>query len=131
MLELSPAMQAYEKSLLDELHRAIAIAKEARSRGLDPSLDVEIPIASDLADRVEALLGIKGVAVRIRELEQQMSREEVALRIGDDFVARKFGEKDIAGGPRPRDPHGDGPPDRRGRGGTHGRDRKDRAWQER
>src|SRR5512136_2717871 len=94
MLELSPAMQAYEKSLLDELHRAIVIAKEARSRGLDPSLDVEIPIASDLADRVEALLGIKGVAVRIRELEQQMSREEVALRIGDDFVARKFGEKD-------------------------------------
>ena len=62
-------MQAYEKSLLDELHRAIAIAKEARSRGLDPSLDVEIPIASDLADRVEVLLGIKGVAVRIRELE--------------------------------------------------------------
>ncbi len=92
MLTLSPAMQAYERSLLDELYRAIAIAKEARSRGLDPSTDVEIPIASDLADRVEALLGIKGVAVRIRELEQQMSREEVALRIGDDFVARKFGE---------------------------------------
>jgi len=95
MLELSPAMQAYEKSLLDELHRAIAIAKKARSKGLDPSLDVEIPIASDLADRVEALLGIKGVAARIRELEATMSREEAALRIGDDFVARKFGEKDI------------------------------------
>jgi len=94
MLKLSPAMQAYEKSLLDELHRTIAIAKEARSRGLDPSLDVEIPIASDLADRVEVLVGVAGVAARIRELEQQMSREEVALRIGDDFVARKFGEKD-------------------------------------
>ena len=94
MLKLSPAMEAYEKSLLDDLHRAIAIAKEARSRGLDPSTDVEIPVASDLADRVEALLGIRGVAVRIRELEAQMSREEVALRIGDDFIARKFGEKD-------------------------------------
>jgi len=93
MLKLSPTMEAYEKSLLDELHRSIAIAKEARSRGLDPSTDVEIPIASDLADRVEALLGIKGVAVRIRELEALMSREEAALRIGDDFVARKFGEK--------------------------------------
>jgi DNA polymerase II large subunit len=95
MLVLSPTMEAYEKSLLDELHRAIAIAKEARSRGLDPTLDVEIPIASDLADRVEALLNIKGVAARIRELEATMSREEAALRIGDDFVARKFGEKDI------------------------------------
>ncbi|MFA4877276.1 MAG: DNA-directed DNA polymerase II large subunit [Methanoregula sp.] len=95
MLVLSPAMEAYEKSLLDELHRAIAIAKEARSQGFDPSLDVEIPIASDLADRVEALLNIKGVAARIRQLEAEMSREEAALRIGDDFVARKFGEKDI------------------------------------
>jgi DNA polymerase II large subunit len=95
MLVLSPAMEAYEKSLLDGLHHAIEIAKQARSRGLDPSLDVEIPIASDLADRVEALLGIKGVAVRIRELEAQMSREEIALRIGDDFVARKFGETSV------------------------------------
>ncbi len=95
MLVLSPAMEAYEKSLMDGLLHAIEVAKEARSRGLDPSTDVEIPIASDLADRVEALLGIKGVAVRIRELEQQMSREEVALRIGDDFVARKFGEKNV------------------------------------
>jgi len=95
MLELSPTMQAYEKSLLDELYREIAIAKEARSQGFDPTLDVEIPIASDLADRVEALLNIKGVAARIRELEATMSREEAALRIGDDFVARKFGEKDI------------------------------------
>ena len=93
MLQLSPAMEAYEKMLMDGLHRAIAIAAEARLQGIDPSTKVEIPIASDLADRVEALLGIKGVAARIRELEQQMSREEVALRIGDDFVARRFGEK--------------------------------------
>ena len=92
MLVLSPAMEAYEKSLMDDLLFAIAIAKKARLRGLDPSTEVEIPVASDLADRVEALLGIKGVAERIRELESQMSREEVALRIGDDFVARKFGE---------------------------------------
>ena len=92
MLVLSPAMEAYEKSLMDHLHIAIGIAKKARSLGFDPSIDIEIPIASDLADRVEALLGIKGVATRIRDLESHMSREEVALRIGDDFVARKFGE---------------------------------------
>ncbi len=95
MLKLSPVMEAYENSLLEGLHQQIAIAKEARSRGLDPSTDVEIPIASDLADRVEVLTGVKGVAARIRELEATMSREEAALRIGDDFVARKFGEKDV------------------------------------
>ncbi len=93
MLILSPEMEAYGKSLMEGLSREIAIAAEARSRGIDPSMAVEIPIASDLADRVEVLVGIKGVAARIRELEAQMSREEVALRIGDDFVAKMFGEK--------------------------------------
>jgi DNA polymerase II large subunit len=70
----------------------MAIAEEARRAGLDPTTRVEIPVANDLADRVEALLGITGVAARIRELETQMSREEAALRIGDDFVQRRFGE---------------------------------------
>jgi DNA polymerase II large subunit len=92
MLQLSPAMEAYEEAIRTALGAAMEVARQARLRGLDPSTQVEIPIASDLADRVEALLGIRGVAVRIRELEQQMSREEVALRIGDDFVKRKFGE---------------------------------------
>ena len=93
MLILSPEMEVYGNTLMTGLSQAIAIASEARSRGLDPSMAVEIPIASDLADRVEVLVGIKGVAARIRELEAQMSREEVALRIGDDFVAKMFGEK--------------------------------------
>ncbi|MCX6691909.1 MAG: DNA polymerase II large subunit, partial [Methanoregula sp.] len=92
MLQLSPQMQAYEKMLQTALEAAMTIARQARSCGMDPSTEVEIPVANDLADRVEALLGIRGVAVRIRELEQQMSREEVALRIGDDFVQRRFGE---------------------------------------
>ena len=94
MLQRSPAMEAYETTLHSALDAAIKIAKQARSRGLDPSTDVEIPVANDLADRVEALLGIRGIAHRIRELEQQMSREEVALRIGDDFVQRRFKETD-------------------------------------
>ena len=94
MLQISPAMEAYQKTLHSSLDAAIKIAQQARSRGLDPSTDVEIPIANDLADRVEALLGIRGVAARIRELEQQMPREEVALRIGDDFVQRRFLETD-------------------------------------
>ncbi|MFA6362867.1 DNA-directed DNA polymerase II large subunit [Methanoregula sp.] len=93
MLILSPEMEAYGNSLMEGLTREIAIASEARSRGIDPSMTVEIPIASDLADRVEVLVGIKGVAARIRELEAQMSREEAALKIGDDFVAKMFGEK--------------------------------------
>ncbi len=55
MLQISPAMEAYQKTLHASLDAAIKIAQQARSRGLDPSTDVEIPIANDLAARVEAL----------------------------------------------------------------------------
>jgi len=92
-MQASPEMEAYFASLTGELDRAIAVAGAARSRGLDPRCEVEIPVASDLADRVEALLGYAGVAARLRELGEQMSREEVALRIGDDFIAKMFGEE--------------------------------------
>ncbi len=94
MIEISPAMAAYRASLQEALAEAIEVAKRARTVGIDPQTDTEIPIANDLADRVEALLGISGVAARIRELESGMSREEAALRIGDDFVERRFGETD-------------------------------------
>jgi len=91
-MEVSPALARYLDGLEAGLASAMEVAAAARKRGLDPTTEIEIPIASDLADRVEALLGYKGIAARIRELEETMSREEAALRIGDDFVARKFGE---------------------------------------
>ncbi len=92
MLKVSPLMEQYLAELQNGLEEAMVVARAARARGLDPKTFPEIPVANDLADRVEALLNIKGVAARIRELESSMSREEVALRIGDDFVACKFGE---------------------------------------
>ncbi|MBQ3684610.1 MAG: DNA polymerase II large subunit, partial [Methanomicrobium sp.] len=90
----SPKMNDYFGSIEDGLTECIGIAKEARKKGYDPRTDIEIPIASDLADRVEALMGYKGVAKRLRELGKEMSREEVSLKIGDDFVAGMFGETD-------------------------------------
>ena len=92
MLQVSPLMEQYLAVLQNGLEEAMAVARAARAQGLDPKTVPEIPVANDLADRVEALLNIRGVAARIRELEATMSREEVALRIGDDFVACKFGE---------------------------------------
>ena len=92
MADISPRMQEYYSLLNTGLGQAIEVARTCRSRGLDPETTVEIPIANDLADRVEAQVGISGVARRIRELEAEMSREEAALHIGDDFAERKFGE---------------------------------------
>ena len=91
-MEISPPMEAYFACLNAALGEAMAVAAGARARGLDPRTSVEVPVTNDLADRVEALLGIRGVAARLRELEQQMGREEVALAISDDFIGRRFGE---------------------------------------
>jgi len=75
------------------LANAMNIAQAARSQGLDPATIVEIPLAVDLAERVEKLIGIPGIAVRIRELEEQgLSREEAALAIGIDFAEGRLGK---------------------------------------
>lgn len=92
MVAVSPAMAEYFKRLEANLNAALKVAEAARAEGYDPTTDVEIPRANDIGDRVEALIGIKGVAQRIRDLEAGMSREEVALKIGDAFVAKTFGE---------------------------------------
>jgi DNA polymerase II large subunit len=74
------------------LDQALQIAGAARSRGLDASMEVEIPLAVDLAERVEKLIGIPGIAVRIREMDAEgLSREEAALAIGIDFAQDRLG----------------------------------------
>src|SRR5664280_3806033 len=71
----------------------MTIAQAARSRGLDPTTIVEIPLAVELEERVEKIIGIPGIAGRIRELEKQgLSREEAALAIGIDFAEGRLGK---------------------------------------
>ena len=82
----------YHKTLKEGLAKELKIAKEARKKGFDPAPAPEITITKDLAERVEALIGIKGLSARIRELERAAyGREEIALRICYDFVERRFG----------------------------------------
>ena len=83
----------YFDFLQQGLKNAMDIAQAARSQGLDPTREVEIPLAVDLAERVEKLIGIPGIAVRVREMEAQgMSREEAALAIGIDFAEGRLGK---------------------------------------
>lgn len=63
--------QDYFQLLQDGLADAMAVANMARSRGLDPTTAVEIPLAVDLAERVEKLIGILGIAERIRHHEAE------------------------------------------------------------
>ncbi|MFB6086354.1 MAG: DNA-directed DNA polymerase II large subunit [Halodesulfurarchaeum sp.] len=83
---------AYFEELESRLQRAISIAERARENGEDPVPEVEIPVATDMADRVENILGIDGVAERVRELEDDYSRERAALMLVEDFVEGTVGD---------------------------------------
>ena len=87
----SEKMHEYFDGLEARLKEAIEIANRARARGGDPKPVVEILLAKDLADRVENLIGVKGVAEKIRHLETRMSREEAALEIGRQVAEGEVG----------------------------------------
>ncbi|MEF8821484.1 MAG: DNA polymerase II large subunit, partial [Halovenus sp.] len=95
---MRPEDERYFERLESELDEALSIANTARERGGDPKKEVEIPVAKDMADRVENILGIDGVAERVRELEGEMSREEAALELVDDFVEGTVGDFDSRAG---------------------------------
>ncbi|MFB6186921.1 MAG: DNA polymerase II large subunit, partial [Halobacteriaceae archaeon] len=85
-------MEEYFKRIENDLDEALSIAKTAREKGKDPVTDVEIPVAKDMADRVENILGITGVADRVRELDSKMDREEATLKLAEDFANGNVGE---------------------------------------
>ncbi|MBI5223856.1 DNA polymerase II large subunit [Candidatus Micrarchaeota archaeon] len=87
-------MSRYFENLKNELNRAYSLASEARKKGLDPSEEVEVKIAKDVAARVEGIVGPPGVAEVIRNLEQSgMSREDISFE-----VARKIAAGEIIKG---------------------------------
>ena len=83
-------MEAYFNQLDKGVKHAYGIASAARAKGLDPETQVEIPLASDLASRVEKLLAkwhVEGVADRIRELSSRdISRDMVALTVAQELA---------------------------------------------
>lgn len=95
---MKDADERYFEEIEGRLDEAFAVAREAKGRGGDPEPEVEIPVAKDMADRVENILGIEGVAERVRELEGQMSREEAALALTEDFAEGRVGEYESTAG---------------------------------
>ncbi len=96
----SAEMNRYFRLLQEEASRCYAAASEARSKGLDPELEVEIPRSEDLASRVEKLLNLEGIAEIIREAAKKHNREEmsiiVAKKVANEFRGPKDRALDIA-----------------------------------
>jgi len=95
---MRPEDERYFERLESQLDDAFDVAERAKQRGGDPKPEVEIPTARDMADRVENILGIDGVAERVRELEGQMSREEAALELAEDFAEGRVGDYETKAG---------------------------------
>ena len=91
---MRPEDERYFGRIEDRLDEAFDRAEAARAQGKDPATEIEIPVARDMADRVENILGIPDVAERVRELEGEMSREEAALELVSDFVDGNVGDYD-------------------------------------
>jgi len=88
------ATTKYFNALNERTSELYAIAEKARAAGLDPLDRVEIYKAEDLASRVEGLIGVKGAAERIRELDKQMTREQTSFTIIEDIITGRFGKYD-------------------------------------
>ncbi len=97
--ETSPEIDRYFSEIDSKLKQCYAAAGLARQKGYDPEPFIDIPMATNLAERVvglvsavaPALLG-SGVAARIQELESQYGALawEVALIIADEVASGKF-----------------------------------------
>ncbi|MEA3229775.1 MAG: DNA polymerase II large subunit, partial [archaeon] len=106
--------QKYFESLDKGIKKAYSLAGRARMKNLDPEQKVDIPIAEDLAARVEGLVSVvfpdfigSGLKEGLRKLESEYGKndERVALKISFEVASEKFSkfeskEKAIEGGVR-------------------------------
>ena len=92
-------LKDYNEILNKEVNRAYSLAKDAKSKSKDPINRVEIPLAKNMAERVEGLVGVaapqiigKGIPDRIGELEKEYGKLDwrVALVISEEFASSKF-----------------------------------------
>ncbi|MCP8317055.1 MAG: DNA polymerase II large subunit, partial [archaeon] len=80
----------YHEGLLRQLYSQHALSSEARIKGKDPKLEVEPKLAFDLAERIENLIPISGLAKRVRELLLTHNKENIALSLAEEVALGKF-----------------------------------------
>ena len=82
-------IEEYFKALSTEFDSIYNIAQKARSKGFDPKTNVEIIPASDLAKRVEGLIGIDGMAELIRSKYGAKGRSGLAFEVIKEICTNK------------------------------------------
>ncbi len=89
-------IEEYHSLLLEKVNEAYSVAETARKKGFDPVKRVEIPVAKNMAERVEKLLNLPGISEKIQELEEKgVSREKICFIVAEDIFQGKFGGFDV------------------------------------
>src|SRR3989344_6820338 len=92
-------MKQYDEMLERNVNFIYGIANKARARGFDPVDSVEIPLARNMAERVEGLIStaapqIKntGIVSRIQDLEEEYGKSDwrVAFIVSKEVAQEKF-----------------------------------------
>jgi len=92
-------IKQYFKEIRRKVDEGYEVAKAARAKGMDPVSDVEIPIATSLAEKCTGLIstlypqvGDKKIVERILELERKFGSLDpgVALGIAEEIAKEKF-----------------------------------------
>ena len=100
MAQASVAMQAYFKSIDEGVDATYKLASLARAKGFDPENVVSVPIAKNMAERVEGIISTvapslanSGLSDRIKELEGEYGSLDwrVALVISHEVALAKYG----------------------------------------
>ncbi len=98
-MQFSKDIGEYFKKIEEGVKRAYSIASEARKKGLDPEDKVDIPLANNMAERVEGLISTvapqlinSGITKRIQQLEKKYGLLDwrVALVIAEEVAKEKF-----------------------------------------
>src|SRR3989344_2758465 len=93
------ADKKYFEKITRQIDETYIIANEARSKGYDPEETVGIPLAKNMAERVEGLVSVmaqqiinKGIPHRIKELETKFGKLDwrVALSVSLEVAQGKF-----------------------------------------
>ena len=85
-------LQDYTRYLWNQVNQCYDLAKNVRAQGMDVVDSVEIPLASDMADRIEELIDIRGIADDIRAMAKVKTREEVSIEISRQVAKMYAGE---------------------------------------
>ncbi|OLS25708.1 MAG: DNA polymerase II large subunit [Candidatus Heimdallarchaeota archaeon LC_2] len=94
-IKMSKNIFQYQQGLLDDMRHAMEVATNARQMGIDPKKEVEIFIAQDVATRTEGLVGPKGVAKRLQEMEGEegLNKDQIVLQIAKEIARGNFSNK--------------------------------------